>query len=72
MFDDSLVNLHSRGSPIMLKDWYDQPVDIAKVYFVPGLEEVCLIETSGRVRIFSLENQQFRYALSLICTKSDI
>ncbi|KEP46676.1 putative cytochrome P450 family protein, partial [Rhizoctonia solani 123E] len=62
IFDELFTNLRSRGSPIPLKNWYNQPVDISTMCFVSGLEEVCLIETSGRVRIFSLVTQQFRTA----------
>ncbi|KAG8687281.1 hypothetical protein FRC11_007479, partial [Ceratobasidium sp. 423] len=61
IFDETFTNLRSRGSPISLKDWCDnRPVDLSKVLFVSGVEEVCLVETSGRVRIFSLIAQQFR------------
>ncbi|KAF8748055.1 hypothetical protein RHS01_11079 [Rhizoctonia solani] len=60
IFDELFTNLRSRGSPIPLRNWYNQPVDINKVCFVSGAEEVCLIEESGRVRIFSLVTQQFR------------
>ncbi|CAE6455357.1 unnamed protein product [Rhizoctonia solani] len=62
IFDELFTNLRSRGSPIPLKNWYNQPVDISSICFVSGLEEVCLIETSGRVRVFSLVTQQFRNA----------
>ncbi|KDN38013.1 hypothetical protein RSAG8_09786, partial [Rhizoctonia solani AG-8 WAC10335] len=62
IFDELFANLRSRGSPIPLKNWYNQPVDISKLCFVSGIEEICLVETSGRVRIFSLITQQFRNA----------
>ncbi|CAE6448596.1 unnamed protein product, partial [Rhizoctonia solani] len=62
IFDELFTNLRSRGSPIPLRNWYNQPVDIERVCFVSGIEEVCLIEALGRVRIFSLVTQQFRNA----------
>ncbi|KAG8689142.1 hypothetical protein FRC11_004009, partial [Ceratobasidium sp. 423] len=63
IFDETFANLRSRGSPISLKYWYDnRPIDLRKVCFVSGIEEVCLLEASGRVRIFSLITQQFRAA----------
>ncbi|KAG8756609.1 hypothetical protein FRC11_005176, partial [Ceratobasidium sp. 423] len=62
IFDELFANLRSRGSPIPLKSWYNQPVDIAEICLVSGLEEVCLVEKSGRVRVFSLITQQFRNA----------
>ncbi|CUA74082.1 E3 ubiquitin-protein ligase TRIP12 [Rhizoctonia solani] len=62
IFDELFANIRSRGSPIPLKNWYNQPVDISKICFVSGIEEVCVVETSGRVRVFSLITQQFRNA----------
>ncbi|KAH7337773.1 hypothetical protein B0J17DRAFT_573266 [Rhizoctonia solani] len=63
IFDELFSNLRSRGSPISLRSWYgNKPIDLGKVCFVSGLEEVCLVETSGRARIFSLITQQFRNA----------
>ncbi|KAG8712967.1 Vacuolar protein sorting-associated protein 13A [Ceratobasidium sp. 423] len=65
IFDEMFANLQSRSSPISLKNWYNnRPIDLRNICFVSGVEEVCLVETSGRVRIFSLVTQQFR-AVSL-------
>ncbi|CUA74083.1 GTPase activating protein BUD2 [Rhizoctonia solani] len=61
IFDDHFTNLRSRGSPVSLRNWYgNQPIYLKNVCFVSGLEEICLVETSGRARIFSLTTQQFR------------
>ncbi|QRW13380.1 E3 ubiquitin-protein ligase TRIP12 [Ceratobasidium sp. AG-Ba] len=62
IFDELFSGLRSRGSPIPLKGWYDANVTIEKLCFVPGTEEVCLVENSGRARIFSLISQTFRPA----------
>ncbi|KAG8744092.1 Vacuolar protein sorting-associated protein 13A [Ceratobasidium sp. 414] len=62
IFDEIFSGLRSRGSPIPFKGWYDASVRIEKVCFVSGTEEVCLIESSGQARIFSLITQQFRPA----------
>ncbi|KAG9082517.1 hypothetical protein FRC06_004956, partial [Ceratobasidium sp. 370] len=62
IFDEMFSGLRSRGSPIPFKGWYDAGVRIENVCFVSGTEEVCLIESSGRARIFSLITQQFRPA----------
>ncbi|CAE6373871.1 unnamed protein product [Rhizoctonia solani] len=63
IFDEFFTNLRSRGSPISLRNWYNhKPIDLKKICFVSGLEEICLVETSGRARIFSLITQQFRTA----------
>ncbi|QRV84782.1 GTP-binding protein [Ceratobasidium sp. AG-Ba] len=61
IFDELFSGLRSRGSPIPLKGWYDSNVTIEKICFVPGTEEVCLID-DGRARIFSLISQTFRPA----------
>ncbi|QRV98718.1 E3 ubiquitin-protein ligase TRIP12 [Ceratobasidium sp. AG-Ba] len=62
IFDEFFSGLRSRGSPIPLKGWYDANVTIGKICFIPGTEEVCLVESSGRARIFSLVSQAFRPA----------
>ncbi|KAF8685043.1 hypothetical protein RHS04_00827 [Rhizoctonia solani] len=63
IFDELFANLRSRGSPISLRSWYsNKPIDLSKACFVTGVEEICLVETSGRMRIFSLVTQQFRTA----------
>ncbi|KAF8607193.1 hypothetical protein BDV93DRAFT_303052 [Ceratobasidium sp. AG-I] len=60
VFDELFVTLRSRGSPISLKGWYDSKVCISKACFISGSEQICLIETSGQARIFSLVMRQFR------------
>ncbi|CAE6371963.1 unnamed protein product [Rhizoctonia solani] len=61
IFGELFTNLRNRGSPISLRPWYEnQPIIIKRVCFVSELEEVCLVEASGRTRIFSLITQQFR------------
>ncbi|KAG8694060.1 hypothetical protein FRC08_008731, partial [Ceratobasidium sp. 394] len=62
VFDELFSGLRSRGSPIPFKGWYEAGARIEKACFVSGTEEVCLIESSGRARIFSLITQQFRPA----------
>ncbi|QRW13378.1 E3 ubiquitin-protein ligase TRIP12 [Ceratobasidium sp. AG-Ba] len=69
IFDELFAGLRSRGSPIPLKGWYDAKVSIDKVCFVPGTEEVCLVENSGRARIFSLISQAFRPAALQISSR---
>ncbi|KAF8607194.1 hypothetical protein BDV93DRAFT_552935 [Ceratobasidium sp. AG-I] len=60
VFDELFVTLLSRGSPIQLKGWYDSNTCISKACFVTGSEQICLFETSGQARIFSLVTRQFR------------
>ncbi|CEL64063.1 hypothetical protein RSOLAG1IB_11047 [Rhizoctonia solani AG-1 IB] len=61
-FDEAFAVVRARGSPFLLKDWYDTEAKIDKMCFVSGAEEVCLIETSGRARILSLVTLSFRPA----------
>ncbi|CAE6431445.1 unnamed protein product [Rhizoctonia solani] len=61
-FDETFSNIQARGSPFSLKEWYDTEVQIVKICFVSGCEEICLIEPSGRARVLSLVTLNFRPA----------
>lgn len=62
--DDAFVNVQSRGSPFSLMKWYQEgEPDIVAASFFSGSEELCLVESSGRVRVFSFLAQTFRCAL---------
>ncbi|CAE6451525.1 unnamed protein product [Rhizoctonia solani] len=60
VFDEEFTPLRDQSSPISLKNSYSELVEIDQICFIPGLEEICLVGTSGLVRIYSLINQQFR------------
>ncbi|CAE6481643.1 unnamed protein product [Rhizoctonia solani] len=61
IFDELFTNLQSRGPPISLRGWYgNNHIDLSAVLFLSGVEEICLVETSGCVRIFLLITQVFR------------
>ncbi|CAE6459507.1 unnamed protein product [Rhizoctonia solani] len=64
MFDELLTNLRKLGSPIFLREWYKDPPVLASICFQSGRisPELCFVETSGRIRIFSLKTQMFRGA----------
>lgn len=54
-------SIRSRGSPFDLKRWYDDTVpDIAHAAFFSGTDDLCLVESSGRIRILSTAQQNFR------------
>ncbi|CAE6445143.1 unnamed protein product [Rhizoctonia solani] len=59
VFDESFSELRSWNSPISLRGWYSKQTTVTKICFIPGLEEVCLADTSGRMHIYSLTKQQF-------------
>ncbi|KAL5639869.1 hypothetical protein ACGC1H_006444 [Rhizoctonia solani] len=59
VFDESFTELRNRGSPVPLRGWYNKQTTVIKICFIPGLEEVCLADTSGRMYIYSLTKQQF-------------
>lgn len=54
--------LNARGTPFNLTRWYPEGVPkLTKSCFFAGSEELCLVETSGRIRTFSFVSQGFRY-----------
>ncbi|KAG8901724.1 hypothetical protein FRC00_005051 [Tulasnella sp. 408] len=56
-------SIRSRGSPFDLKRWYDDTVpDIAHAAFFSGTDDLCLVESWGRIRILSTAQQNFRPA----------
>jgi hypothetical protein len=59
LFDEQFTNLQNRGFPISLQKSYNQSVNLTGMCFVSGVE-ICLIERSGRVRVFNLVTHQFR------------
>ncbi|KAF8676140.1 hypothetical protein RHS04_06586 [Rhizoctonia solani] len=61
-FDETFTNVHLRGSPFVLKDWYENEVHVDRICFVSGTEEICLIETSGQARVLSMVTLNFRPA----------
>ena len=60
VFDERFTLLSARGSPIQLRRWYEEIPSLRSLLFIAGTEELCLIECSGRARIFSLVTEQFR------------
>jgi len=67
-FDERFTQLQQRGADISLHDWYPVNPTIANFVFVPGGEELCLIESSGRARIFSLVTVTFR-CVGFLCVR---
>ncbi|CUA74500.1 hypothetical protein RSOLAG22IIIB_11257 [Rhizoctonia solani] len=58
-FDEQFSSLRRHRSSIDLVEWYDQPPEIAGVCFQTGRPELCLIESSGQVRVLSLVRRMF-------------
>ena len=61
VFDENYAHLHSQGSAINLSKWYDGIPRILGLLFVTGTDDLALVEGNGRVRMFSLATQMFRY-----------
>lgn len=62
VMDDTFTSISGRGSPPEIDRWYtDGPANIICAVFFPGTEELCLVEKSGRARIYSFLSQGFRY-----------
>ncbi|KAH9027352.1 hypothetical protein EDB84DRAFT_1500330 [Lactarius hengduanensis] len=63
VFDETFRTLQGQGSAIDLAPWYSQAdISILKMSFVCGSEEVALVDSIARVRIFSFVTLQFRPA----------
>ncbi|KAG8984528.1 hypothetical protein FRB93_006439 [Tulasnella sp. JGI-2019a] len=59
--DEELTHLSSCGSPYDVTTWYtDGAAQIKAAVFFPGTEELCLIEQSGRARVYSFLDLGFR------------
>ena len=71
VFDESFRTLQGHGSAVDLAPWYNQGENsIMKMTPVCGSEEVVLVDSSARVRIFSFVTLQFRF-VSPPSSKSD-
>ncbi|KAG8926962.1 hypothetical protein FRC01_008173 [Tulasnella sp. 417] len=59
--DEGFETLQQRGPTYELTPWYaDGPPAISDICFFSGSEEICILEQSGRIRVFSLLVQAFR------------
>ncbi|KAG8897271.1 hypothetical protein FRB99_008270, partial [Tulasnella sp. 403] len=59
--DESFANIQGRGSPFDLLPWYQNGIpNITIAAFFAGTENLCLVEETGRVRVFSLLAQSFK------------
>lgn len=63
--DDAFSNLQARGTAFNLTKWYDDGIPkLSSSCFFAGTEDLCLVEHSGRIRVFSFMSQNFRRVLS--------
>jgi hypothetical protein len=61
VFDETFKTLHAQGIVIDLAPWYSQAVvSILQVAFVHDKEDMVLVDSSVRARVFSLITRQFR------------
>lgn len=61
VFDETFKTLQGQGSVVDLAPWYSQArISILQMTFVTGNEEVVLVDSSARARIFSFITLQFR------------
>ncbi|KAG8219200.1 hypothetical protein J3R82DRAFT_13 [Butyriboletus roseoflavus] len=61
VFDDAR-GFQALGSAIDLRQWYSEVVSIRHACFVSGSEELALVDSHSRARVFSLVTLQFRPA----------
>ncbi|KAG8960525.1 hypothetical protein FRC03_006451 [Tulasnella sp. 419] len=60
-FDATLSGLQARGSPQDITHFYQDGIpSLQSIHFGGDIEEICLVEDSGRIRIFSFVSQTFR------------
>ncbi len=65
VFDETYKTLQRQGSAIDLAPWYSQAeISILHMASVCGREEVALVDSNSRVRIFSFVTLQFRFVSS--------
>ncbi|KIO19089.1 hypothetical protein M407DRAFT_31267 [Tulasnella calospora MUT 4182] len=58
---DKFTALQQRGAPHELTRGYiEGPPAIRAISFFSGTEDICLLEESGRIRVYSLQTQAFR------------
>jgi hypothetical protein len=62
VFDEHYQTLAGFGTAVNLAGWYDDSISIQAICFVGQQEEVALLDSTYRVRIFSLVTQVFRPA----------
>lgn len=63
VFDETFKTLQGKGMFIDLAPWYSQgEISILEMTFICGSEEVALVDSGSRVRIFSFVTLQFRFA----------
>lgn len=59
---DKFTTLQQRGAPHELTPGYGEiPPEIKAICFFSGTEDICLLEESGRIRVYSLQTQAFRF-----------
>ncbi|KAJ3110738.1 hypothetical protein HDU96_006298 [Phlyctochytrium bullatum] len=62
-FDEAFRELFTNYAKIEIARWYNDDIpDIVDMVFIPGSEEICFVERSGRVRIYSLVTTDFKPA----------
>ena len=62
---DDTRGFQALGSATNLYPWYGDGLSIHHACFVSGSEELLLVDSQARARIFSLVTLQFRYVWSL-------
>ncbi|KAG8921722.1 hypothetical protein FRC02_012397, partial [Tulasnella sp. 418] len=72
-FDEKFTSIQARGSPQNVTSWYqDGSPDIQHICFAGGPEELCIVEGTGRVRIYSFVSQGFRAATLQLPSDLDV
>lgn len=60
LFDEKYSNLTGFGTATPLKSWYEPGTVIQKIVCAGQLDEIAVLDSQNRVRVFSLITQMFR------------
>ncbi|RUP36199.1 hypothetical protein BC936DRAFT_138481 [Jimgerdemannia flammicorona] len=62
-FDEKRRELSVRRANIQILPWYNNVAPkLSQILFINGTEDLCFVETSGHVRVYSLVTEQFQPA----------
>ena len=69
MYEDASNALHARGGAINITQWFCGSTipQMLHATFIPGSEELMMVDETGLARIFSLEAEQFRFVQCQLC-----
>ncbi|RUS18258.1 hypothetical protein BC937DRAFT_88981 [Endogone sp. FLAS-F59071] len=72
-FDEGKDNLFLRNANIQILPWYNNVApELSQILFVNGTEDLCFVETNGRMRVYSLVTGQFQPLVAELPHNSEV